>query len=323
MKIHMYQYHQITDTKSVKKSCVKSLSHQSVKKEEAVKRVRIASPAISDKTTELKDEYIQHYTTPKTSPEPSPIKKKIKENPTKEDPNNADNESNKFASNTIKDTGKAEVVHGPEEGPSPSNDDVANEVAELVQNFQDDIKVKDSRIKFLESEKQGIETKVKMLTTELKLSKEANNKVEQEKEVLHVKYVKCCKANQEASKETEKVKAEYAECAQQLNFSQRRSEQLAETLKVTEAILQAQEEDEDEEEDNTDAGANEDDDDYLEDEDDPGQLWQVVQQELNCKKCDEKVTGNKNLREHMQKHIQDQGEVLPCYYCEFKTSSEN
>ena len=33
--------------------------------------------------------------------------------------------------------------------------------------------------------------------------------------------------------------------------------------------------------------------------------------------------GNKSLREHMQKHIQDQREVLPYYYCDFKTSSEN
>ena len=77
------------------------------------------------------------------------------------------------------------------------------------------------------------------------------------------------------------------------------------------------------EEDNNDSGAQEDDDDFLEDEDHPGQLWQVAQQEFNCKKCDEKAMGNKSLRKHMQKHIQDQREVLPCYYCDFKTSSEN
>ena len=60
MKIHMYQYHQITDTKSVKKSCVKSLSYQSVKKKDAVKRVRISQPPKSDKLPEDKDEYIKH-----------------------------------------------------------------------------------------------------------------------------------------------------------------------------------------------------------------------------------------------------------------------
>ena len=49
----------------------------------------------------------------------------------------------------------------------------------------------------------------------------------------------------------------------------------------------------------------------------------MVQQECNCKKCDEKIQGNKNLREHMQRHIQDQKKFLPCYYCQFKTNSEN
>ena len=70
MKINMYLYHQITDTKSIKKSCVESLSYQSVTKEEAVKRVRIAKPISSDKVTKPKDECIKHYNTPKPFPEP-------------------------------------------------------------------------------------------------------------------------------------------------------------------------------------------------------------------------------------------------------------
>ena len=71
---HRYQISQ--------KSCVKSqhLSYQNVKKEIAVKRVRIANPDKSDKVNEPKDEYIQPFTTPKTTPEPSHIKKNIKEN---------------------------------------------------------------------------------------------------------------------------------------------------------------------------------------------------------------------------------------------------
>ena len=141
------------------------------------------------------------------------------------------------------------------------------------------------------------------MTTELKLSKEANNKVEQEKECLHVEYLKCIKANQETTKESDKIKADYKECAQQLNFTQRRLEQVSETLKATEAILQAQEEDDDDadKEDDTEDIIEEEDflDDYLEDEDHPGALWQVKQKEINCKKCDEKLVGNKSLREHM------------------------
>ena len=91
----MYQYHRVTDTKSVKQSCVKSLSYQSVKKEDAVKRVRISRPPKSDKLQEEKDKYIKHYNTPKPSPEPSPVKKKIKESPTQEVSNSTENESSK------------------------------------------------------------------------------------------------------------------------------------------------------------------------------------------------------------------------------------
>ena len=319
LKIHMYTHHQITDTKAIKKSCVKSLSNQSVKKEEAVKRVRIANPVISNRVTEPKEEYINHYHTPKTSPEPSPVKKRVKENPTKEVVTTKDNEVCTIKNDSNKDQNKVTKDEG-----NSNNDEVENEVAGLVQNLQDELETKGKRIKFLEIEKLGLENKIKNMTFELKTSKEVTNKIEQEKETLHLEYAKCCKANQVATKETEKVKAEYVECAQQLNFAQRRSEQLAETLKVTEAILQAQEEeDDDEEDDDIDTGNEVDDDDFLEDEDHPGQLWKVVQQEFNCKKCDEKVIGNKNLREHMQKHIKDQNEVLPCYYCEFKTGSEN
>ena len=49
----------------------------------------------------------------------------------------------------------------------------------------------------------------------------------------------------------------------------------------------------------------------------------MVQEDFNRKKCDQKLTGNKSFREHVQKHIKDQREVLSCYYCELKTASEN
>ena len=161
MKIHMYSYHQITDTKSIKKSCVKSLSYQSVTKEEAVKRVRIAKPISSDKVTEPKDEYIKHYNTPKPSPEPSPVKKKIKENPTKEVESDKEIRSNQNENNVDKiEDANVENI--------PINDEVANEVADLVQNLQNEVEGKERRMTFLESEKHGLENKVKTLTIDLK-----------------------------------------------------------------------------------------------------------------------------------------------------------
>ena len=318
MRIHMYSYHQNKDITSVKKNCVKPLSYGVVKKEDAVKRVRIVTSIDQSKNSiEEKDEYIKHYETPKNSPEPSPVKKKIKENPIKE----ADQK---------KEAPKQKVDEAEEKKEEcNSNDEVANELSLLIQNLQNEIKVKGSRIKFIESEKLGLETKVKTLRTEIDTSKELYHKVIQEKECLHIEYSKCFKSNQEAVKEVEKVRSEYKECAQKLNFAQRKCEELTETLKVTEAVLQAQEEeaedDEDTNEDEVDQenSEKEDDEDYLEDEDQPGKLWQVVQDEFNCKKCDQKVVGNRSLREHMQKHIKDQKEILPCYYCEFKTCSEN
>ena len=75
MKVHMYSYHKNEDIKSVKKSCVKSLSYGAIKKEEAVKRERITNPLDQSKNASgEKDEYIKYFTTPKTSPEPSPAK---------------------------------------------------------------------------------------------------------------------------------------------------------------------------------------------------------------------------------------------------------
>ena len=53
----------------------------------------------------------------------------------------------------------------------PINDEVANEVADLVQNLQNEVEGKERRIKFLESEKHGLENKVKTLTIDLKTSK--------------------------------------------------------------------------------------------------------------------------------------------------------
>ena len=93
--------------------------------------------------------------------------------------------------------------------------EVGNEVSLLIQNLQDEIKVKSSRIKFLESEKQGLETKVKSMRTDFDTAKEYTKKVEQEKEILHLEYIKCCKFNKEAAKEMDKVKSDYKECAQQ------------------------------------------------------------------------------------------------------------
>ena len=327
MKIHMYGYHQNKDIKSIKKSCVKSLSYGAVKKDEAVKRLRIAkTPDQSKENTGDKDEYIQHFITPKTSPEPSPAKKKVKENPlisgdiqtaaqevnvsTKEtDIKKKENESQKEGNESEKKENES------------GNNEVANEVGLLIQNLQDDIKVKDSRIKFIESEKQTLEIKVKSMRTEIGTEKESTQKVEREKELLHIEYVKCCKSNKELAKEMDKVKSDYKECAQQLNFAQRKSEELAETLRITEAVMQAQEEEEEDDGDNNEEGV--DDEDFLKDEDHPGKLWQVMQEEFNCKKCDQKIMGNKSFREHMQKHIKDQKEVLPCYYCDYRTVSEN
>ena len=129
---------------------------QSVKKEDAVKRVRISQPPKSDKLQEEKDKYIKHYNTPKPSPEPSPVKKKIKESPTQEVSNSTENESSKNDNITNKvEAEKVKIDHGPEgvTNTNSMNNVVANEVVKLVQNLHDEIKGKSNRIKFLESKK--------------------------------------------------------------------------------------------------------------------------------------------------------------------------
>ena len=342
MKIHMFSYHQVKDLKSVKKTCVKSLPNVLVKTEHAAKRVRISNQV---KPSEEKEEYIQHFQTPKATPEPSPIKKKVKENPKTEDVSSKvflqeanknigiGSESNKKEveydkkENSLENK-QNEPIRKRESGTivkDDKTDEVALEVALLIENLQKEVKAKDEKVKFLESEKKGLESKVLNMRTCLEVSEETVKKVERDKELLHMEYMKCIAANKEAMKETEKLKHDYKECSQKLNFTQRRSDELAESLRVTEAVLQAQEEeeDEDEAEDEIVISEDQDDEDFLEDEDQPGVLWQVVPTEINCKKCDEKVQGNKSLREHMKKHVKEQNEVLPCYYCEFKTSKEN
>ena len=229
------------------------ISFGAVNKEEPVKRVRIANPEVdAEKSVKDKDEYINHFHTPKTSPEPSPIKKKVKENP-------LDDKNEEQSKRLVEESKKKEEESKKIEEESKFNenngsnpDEVSNEVSLLIQNLQDEIKVKGQRIKFIESEQQGLETKVKSLKTEVELSKDATKKVTQEKECLHAEYVRCCNANKAAVKGIEKLKSDYKECSQQLNFSQRKSEELAETLKVTEAVLQAQEEEEENEYENND-----------------------------------------------------------------------
>jgi hypothetical protein len=63
-------------------------------------------------------------------------------------------------------------------------------------------------------------------------------KMRQEKTPPTVEYVK-------ATKNIDKVRAEYRECEWKLNISQRKSKELAETLRATEVILEALKEEED------------------------------------------------------------------------------
>ena len=283
MKVHMYSFHKIDNIKTIKRFSINKGSIKRPRPGLKTNRVEDIKPA-----NEKVDEEVEIF----LSNEASPLKKKSKEN---------------------------------EPNIEPTND----EVLHVVENLQDKIRMAEERVRFLESEKGLLETKVNTMRAEHEAEKENARKVEQEKQLLQVEYDKCLKANQIVAKESENIKTEYKEAAQQLNFAQRKIEELVEKLKVTEAILEAQEEgeedDEDDEENDEDEETKlpEDDDDYLEDADRPGQLWQVVQKENLCKKCDEKILGNKNFREHMQTHLLDKNKELSCYYCDFKTKNEN
>ena len=81
------------------------------------------------------------------------------------------------------------------------NDDVVSEVALLIENLQKEIKTKDEKVKFVESEKKLLENKVNTMRTLLETSKETFERVERDKEILHMEYMKCLTANKEAVKE--------------------------------------------------------------------------------------------------------------------------
>ena len=214
-----------------------------------------------------------------------------------------------------------------------SSDTVEEEVSSVIQNLENTLKTKEEKIKYLQSENQQLLNKVNTMRYENEAVKNDGKKKDEELGLVQSEYDNLFKAAQKQDKDKLKVEDDYKEASRQLGSAQRRIEELSETLKVTEEILKAQEEeeeddnDDEEEEDSEKAEQNqlqgEDDEDYLEDEDEPGTLWQVAQKEYACKKCDEKFSGNKNFREHMQKHLKDQKKVLPCYHCEFKFTSEN
>ena len=223
MKIHMLSYHQIKDLKSVNKACVKPLSSGLVVKEQASKRVRIANEVQPNDPLEEKKEYYQHYQTPKATPEPSPIKKKVKENPSTKVSNPKVNvpEDNKNMQ-TISESEKKEYESKEKENISDkkesvtimceqivkddNNDDIASEVALLIENLQKELKTKDEKVKCVESEKKLLENKLITMRTLLETSKETFERVERDKELLHMEYLKCLTANKEAVKEIEKIK---------------------------------------------------------------------------------------------------------------------
>ena len=260
MKVHMYSFHKIDNlNKTLKKS---TSSHGSVKRPRSCLKV---SKKVEVKPTDDEEEQKEVFIADGVfiEAETSPVKKKSKEN---EPTNNVINIE-------------------------PENDEVANEVSQLVENLEDKVRTKEEKIRFILSEKELLENKVKSMRAAHETTLESAQKIEQDKQLLQIEYGKCLKANSLEARESEKAKKDYKECAQQLNFAQRKIEELSEKLKVTEAILQSQEEDDDDrdeddeddedEEDEDDAAKlqNEDDDDYLEDEEQPGQLWQVVQKE--------------------------------------------
>ena len=244
-----------------------------------------------------KDEYIDNLNTPTTSP----IKKKTKVNV---------------------DTEK-----------STNESSVEVEVSSVIQNLESAVKVKDERIKYVESENQQLLNKINIMRGENDELKEAAIKKDQELGLIQVEYDSVFKAAKKMEKDKGKVEEDYKEAATQLNLIQKRNEMLSETLKVTEEILKAQEEEEEDEEDIEEENQTEheenkqkdddDDEDYLEDEDEPGKLWQVAQRKYKCKECDEKVAGSQQFKEHIQTHIKDQEQNLACFYCDFNTKNGN
>ena len=95
------------------------------------------------------------------------MKKKIKEKPTREVEHDKEIRSNQNKNNVDKiEEANVENI--------PINDKVANEVAGLVQNLQDEVESKERRIKFVESEKHRLQNKVKTLTIDLKNTKRSH-----------------------------------------------------------------------------------------------------------------------------------------------------
>ena len=80
------------------------------------------------------------------------------------------------------------------------DDEVASELALLIENLQKELKDKDEKKKIVESEKKSLELKVNNMRTILETSKETFERVEREKELVHMEYMKCLSANKEVMK---------------------------------------------------------------------------------------------------------------------------
>ena len=210
-------------------------------------------------------------------------------------------------------------------------DTVEEEVTSALHHLENTVKIKQERINYLLSENQQLSNKVNNMRLEKEAMIESDKKKNEELGLVQSEYDSLFKATQKMEKEKAKAEEDYQEVSRQLGSTQKRVEELTETLKVTENILKAQEEEQDESQDaEEDDDQNvqlpdeddEDDKDYLEDEDEPGLLWQVKQKEYACKKCDEKFMGSQAFKNHMQMHTENQKNNLHCYYCSDKFNSE-
>ena len=134
-----------------------------------------------------------------------------------------------------------------------------------------------------------------------------------ETDLLKVEYESPFKAANKFYKENQNLLSDRTKIVENNALFTRKTEQLSETLKVTEDILKAYEESEDEDEDEGDEDA-------MEYEEVDPKMDETGRSSNTCKTCNKNVQSPEEMRQHERNHIKDNKVVVKCHHCDFTSN---
>ena len=200
-----------------------------------------------------------------------------------------------------------------------SQREVEDEISKVVENMEQTLKEKDVELKSMRDKIEQMDQELKKTHVHLVKANETIEKNKTETDLLKVEYESTFKAADKFYKENQHLLSDRTKVVANNAMLTRKTEQLEETLKVTEDILKAYEdgeesEDEDEEEEE------EEDDDAMEYEEAGSKMEETGRRTNTCEKCNKQFQSPEEMRRHERDHTKVSKVVLKCHHCLFTSN---